>query len=49
MDGSVCAHIPVSWIKINPTQQLSDERLQRMADVMNQNRQKSNGNQRETE
>ena len=48
-DGSICAHIPVSWVKINPTQQLSDERRQRMADVMNQNRQKSNDNQRETE
>ena len=47
-DGSICAHIPVSWVKINPTQQLSDERRQRMADVMNQNRQKSNDNQRET-
>ena len=48
-DGSICAHIPVSWVKINPTQQLSDERRQRMADVMNQNRQKSNDNQCETD
>ena len=48
-DGSVCAHIPVSWIKINPTQQLSDERRRRMADVMNRNRQKSDDNQRETD
>ena len=46
-DGSICAHIPVSWIKLTPAQQLSDERRQRMADVMNQNRQKSNDNQYE--
>lgn len=24
-DGSLCAHIPVSWIRINPTQQLTEK------------------------
>lgn len=24
-DGSLCARIPVAWIKINPTKQLSEE------------------------
>lgn len=24
-DGSLCTHVPVAWIKINPTYQLSEE------------------------
>lgn len=24
-DGSIVAHIPVSWVRINPTQELSEE------------------------
>ena len=27
-DGSIVAHIPVNWIRINPTKQLSEERLE---------------------
>lgn len=30
-DGSVYAHIPVSWIKINPSRELSEEQKQQMA------------------
>ena len=39
-DGSLCAHIPVSWIKINPTQQLTEEQRERRAETMRQNFQK---------
>ena len=31
-DESICAHIPVSWIKINPPKNLSDEQRQKMAE-----------------
>ena len=34
-DGSVCAHIPVSWVKINPPMNLSDEQRQRIAERLN--------------
>lgn len=33
-DGSLLAHIPVSWIKINPTRQLSDEQRKELAERM---------------
>ena len=33
-DGSICAHVPVSWIKINPTRQLSDEQRSELAERM---------------
>ena len=25
-DGSICAHFPVSWVKISPPRQMSEER-----------------------
>jgi predicted nucleic acid-binding Zn-ribbon protein len=31
-DGSLCAHIPVSWVKINPTKQLSEEQRAEIAE-----------------
>ncbi|RKI36837.1 hypothetical protein D7V86_24925 [bacterium D16-51] len=31
-DGSLCAHIPVAWIKINPTKQLSEEQSREIAE-----------------
>lgn len=31
-DGSLLAHVPVSWIKINPTRQLSDEQRNELAE-----------------
>lgn len=31
-DGSLCAHIPVAWIKINPTKQLSEEQRREIAE-----------------
>lgn len=31
-DGSLCAHTPVAWIKINPTKQLSEEQRREIAE-----------------
>jgi len=31
-DGSMCAHIPAAWIKINPTYQLSEEQRKEIAE-----------------
>ncbi len=39
-DGSLCAHIPVAWIKINPTQQLTEEQREQRAESMRRNFQK---------
>ena len=39
-DGSLCAHIPVAWIKINPTQQLTEEQREQRAETMRRNFQK---------
>jgi len=40
-DGTICAHIPVSWIKINPTYQLSEEQREERAQAMRRNLLKS--------
>lgn len=31
-DGSICAHIPVSWVRINPSRELSEEQRRQMAE-----------------
>lgn len=36
-DGSICAYVPVSWIKINPPMNLSDEQRKRQAERMRKN------------
>ena len=36
-DGSICAHVPVSWVKIIPTQQLTDEQREQRAEAMRRN------------
>ncbi len=33
-DGSLCAHIPVTWIKINPGYQLTKEQREQKAETM---------------
>ena len=33
-DGSLCAHIPVAWIKINPGYQLTEEQKEQKAETM---------------
>lgn len=35
--GSIVAHIPTSWIKINPPRELSEEERQKRAEQMRQN------------
>ncbi len=33
-DGSICAHFPTKWIKINPPQKLSEERREELSKRM---------------
>lgn len=33
-DGSICAHIPLSWIKMSPPKKTSDEQRQRARESM---------------
>ena len=46
-DGSMTAHIPVSWIRINPSMNLTEEQRKRIAERMRQNRKKHNASQDE--
>ncbi len=39
-DGSLCAHIPVAWIKINHTQQLTEEQREQREEITRRNFQK---------
>jgi len=32
-DGSILAHVPVKWVKINPPRELSEETLQKLREV----------------
>lgn len=41
------AHIPVSWIRINPSMNLTEEQRKRIAERMRQNRKKHNASQDE--
>lgn len=34
-DGSICAHIPVAWVKIIPSRQLTDEQRQQIGERLN--------------
>lgn len=36
-DGSVCAHVPTEWIRINPGMELTEEQKQKKADNMRKN------------
>lgn len=36
-DGSICAHIPVSWVRITPPREYTDEQRQQMAEAMRRN------------
>ena len=36
-DGSLCAHIPVSWIRINPGMELTKEQKEKRANVLRRN------------
>ena len=37
-DGSIVAHIPTSWIRINPEKELSDEQRQAIAERLNRHK-----------
>jgi hypothetical protein len=39
-DGSMCAHIPVAWIRINPGMELTEEQREQRAETMRRNFQK---------
>lgn len=34
-DGSICAHVPVAWVKIAPPKQYTDEYQQQLAERLN--------------
>lgn len=36
-DGSICAHIPVSWVRINPSMKLTEEQREKMAERARRN------------
>lgn len=46
-DGSLCAHIPVSWIRINPGMELMEEQKRKKADELRRNLLQSGNRQRE--
>lgn len=41
-DGSICAHIPVHWIRINPGMKLTDEQREERSERMRRNLQDNN-------
>ncbi len=46
-DGTLLAHIPVEWIRINPGMELTEEQKQKRAEAMLRNRNQANNNQHE--
>ena len=36
-DGSICAHVPVAWIRISPPKQYTEEQRQQMGERMRRN------------
>ena len=44
-DGVLLAHIPVDWIRINPSIKLTEEQRAKKAEILNRNREKSRENQ----
>lgn len=46
-DGTLLAHIPVEWIRINPGMELTEEQKQKRAEAMLRNRNQVNNNQHE--
>lgn len=33
-DGSICAHVPLAWLKITPTKELTEERRAELSERM---------------
>lgn len=44
-DGSICAHVPVAWIRISPPKQYTEEQRQQMGERMRQNRSENTATQ----
>lgn len=42
-DGSVCAHVPVAWIRISPPKQYTEEQRQQMGERLRQNKSENTG------
>ena len=36
-DGSICARVPIGWVRINPPKQFTDEQKKEMASRLNRN------------
>lgn len=44
-DGSICAHVPVSWLRISPPRQYTEEQRQQMGERLRQNRSENTATQ----
>ena len=44
-DGSICAHVPVSWLRISPPRQYTEEQRQQMGKRLRQNRSENTATQ----
>lgn len=44
-DGSICAHVPVSWLRIFPPRQYTEEQRQQMGERLRQNRSENTATQ----
>mgnify|MGYP000052028622 FL=1 len=44
-DGSICAHVPVSWLRISPPRQYTEEQRQQMGERLKQNRSENTATQ----
>lgn len=42
---SICAHVPVAWIRISPPKQYTEEQRQQMGERMRQNRSENTATQ----
>ena len=42
-DGSICAHVPVAWIRISPPKQYTEEQRQQMGERLRQNKSENTG------
>ena len=44
-DGSICAHVPGSWLRISPPRQYTEEQRQQMGERLKQNRSENTATQ----
>ena len=48
-DGSICAHVPVAWIRISPPKQYTEEQRQQMRERLSHNISENTGVWNKTE